>query len=225
MSQSLIKISTYLNEPEYADIYERHLAAQKKNAITLHWSKDQGTFCDATVDDFEEHVLVCHNGYVTLLPWIVGLMDTSKEEADAAKIAAILQSLGNKDELWSQHGIRSLSKRSALYGTDENYWRGPVWINLNYLILQRLYATATAASTAPRKNREEAARLYKALRGNLVSTVYESWVGTGFAWEQYSAETGGGQRTRGFTGWTSLVVSILTMPEEAVAGARGRDEL
>jgi mannosyl-oligosaccharide glucosidase len=220
MSQSLIKISSYLNEPEYADIYERHLAAQQKNAMTLHWSKEQGTFCDATVDDFEEHVLVCHKGYVTLLPFIVGLLDETK---DTDKISAILKSLGDEKELWSEHGVRSLSKGSELYGTGENYWRGPVWVNLNYLILQRLSALGSGQST--NANTKEAGRLYKALRRNLVSTVFESWVGTGFAWEQYSAETGGGQRTRGFTGWTSLVVGILTMPEEAVAGARGRDEL
>lgn len=54
--------------------------------------------------------------------------------------------------------------------------------------------------------------MYSALRKNLVETVFNSWKETGFAWEQYNPETGAGQRTQHFTGWTSLVVKIMAMP-------------
>lgn len=43
--------------------------------------------------------------------------------------------------------------------------------------------------------------------------MYSSWQETGFAWEQYNPETGKGQRTQHFTGWTSLVVKIMGMPD------------
>jgi len=43
--------------------------------------------------------------------------------------------------------------------------------------------------------------------------VYNSWRETGFAWEQYNAETGAGQRTQHFTGWTALVVKIMAFPD------------
>ena len=46
-----------------------------------------------------------------------------------------------------------------------------------------------------------------------METVYESWAETGFAWEQYDPETGRGQRTQHFTGWTSLVVKIMAMDD------------
>lgn len=55
--------------------------------------------------------------------------------------------------------------------------------------------------------------MYTQLRNNIISTVYESWHSTGFAWEQYNPETGAGQRIQGFTGWTALVINILAMPE------------
>jgi mannosyl-oligosaccharide glucosidase len=55
--------------------------------------------------------------------------------------------------------------------------------------------------------------LYTQLRLNLVKNVYENWEKTGFAWEQYNADTGKGQRTQHFTGWTSLVVKIMSMPD------------
>jgi mannosyl-oligosaccharide glucosidase len=68
-----------------------------------------------------------------------------------------------------------------------------------------------------------AKKLYTELRKNLVETVYESWKETGFAWEQYNPETGKGQRTQHFTGWTSLVVKIMAMPD--LGEERVRDEL
>lgn len=46
-----------------------------------------------------------------------------------------------------------------------------------------------------------------------METVYESWKETGFAWEQYNPDTGSGQRTQHFTGWTSLVVKIMAFPD------------
>jgi len=55
--------------------------------------------------------------------------------------------------------------------------------------------------------------MYTELRQNLVDTVYLSWKDTGFAWEQYNDETGVGQRTQHFTGWTTLIVKILAMPD------------
>lgn len=42
--------------------------------------------------------------------------------------------------------------------------------------------------------------------------MFKSWKNTGFAWEQYNPDTGKGQRTQHFTGWTSLIVRILSMP-------------
>lgn len=69
----------------------------------------------------------------------------------------------------------------------------------------------------------KATNMYTSLRKNLVTTVYESWKETGFAWEQFNPETGKGQRTRHFTGWTSLVVKIMSMPE--LKKGSGHDEL
>jgi mannosyl-oligosaccharide glucosidase len=56
-----------------------------------------------------------------------------------------------------------------------------------------------------------------------VKTVSKSWETTGFAWEQYNPETGDGQRTQHFTGWTSLTVKIMAMPD--IVGEHKRDEL
>jgi mannosyl-oligosaccharide glucosidase len=58
--------------------------------------------------------------------------------ADSPRIKPILDLIANPEELWSEYGIRSLSKKDEFYGTDENYWRSPIWINMNYLIVKNL---------------------------------------------------------------------------------------
>ncbi|KAM0153568.1 hypothetical protein ACHAQE_007617 [Botrytis cinerea] len=192
------------------------------NIDDLHWSEKEKCYCDATIDDYEEHQLVCHKGYVSLFPFLTGLVDK-----DSDKLGHILNLLGDEEELWSEHGIRSLSKKDSFYGTDENYWRGPIWMNMNFLAVSQLLKYAQI----PGPHQEKSKDLYTRLRLNLIKTVYDSWQETGFAWEQYNPETGLGQRTQHFTGWTSLVVKIMGMPDlsggafEAEKGEKVKDEL
>ena len=77
-----------------------------------------------------------------------------------------------------------------------------------------------ASVKGPQK--EKARHMYNKLRKNLVENVFEQWEKTGFAWEQYNPETGDGQRTQHFTGWTSLVVNVMAMGQ---LGKEGKDEL
>lgn len=92
---------------------------------------------------------------------------------------------------------------------------------MNFLIVRELYNIARVEG----KEQKRAGQLYRELRRNLVETVFESWKETGFAWEQYDPDTGRGQRTQHFTGWTSLVVKIMGMPEGASGVEGGHDEL
>ena len=144
MAKTLINMSLALDMPEEAETYGRILRAIEHNLIDLHWSEKDGCFCDATIDDFEEHKLVCHKGYVSLFPFLAGLM-----KPDDEKTGKILELLGDEEELFSAHGIRSLSKKSEFYGTNENYWRSPVWININYMALQQLQVRGAGSSPIP----------------------------------------------------------------------------
>ncbi|KAK8031670.1 mannosyl-oligosaccharide glucosidase [Apiospora arundinis] len=204
MAKTLSTVSKAIGEVEDAKDYDTVLDNIQHNLVDLHWSEKEGCFCDATIDDFEEHQLVCHKGYISLFPFLVGLL-----KPDDPHLGRTLDLLGNEEELFSPHGIRSLSKSSPLYGTEENYWRSPVWMPLNYLAVLQLQHVAQQNGPYQAK----AADLYTRLRKNLVDTVYKSWEETGFAWEQYDPETGKGQRTQHFTGWTSLVVKIMAMPD------------
>ncbi|KAK8058662.1 glycoside hydrolase [Apiospora phragmitis] len=204
MAKTLSMVAKAIGEVDDAKDYDTVLDNIQHNLVDLHWSEKEGCFCDATIDDFEDHQLVCHKGYISLFPFLVGLL-----KPDDPHLGKTLDLLGNEEELFSPHGIRSLSKSSPLYGTEENYWRSPVWMPLNYLAVVQLQHVAL--QNGPYQSK--AADLYTRLRKNLVETVYQSWEETGFAWEQYNPETGKGQRTQHFTGWTSLVVKIMAMPD------------
>lgn len=133
MTRSLKNIASFLDIKEDVAEFETIETAIRRNLDDLHWSKEEKCYCDATIDDYEEHVLVCHKGYVSLFPFLLGLLDANDE-----KLGHILDLVGDEEELWSDFGIRSLSKKDPLYGTGENYWRGPIWININYLAVTQL---------------------------------------------------------------------------------------
>ncbi|KAH8879617.1 glycoside hydrolase family 63 protein [Thozetella sp. PMI_491] len=217
MTKLLMNIASILDFQEEVNGLNKILDGIEHNLDDLHWSEKEGCYCDATIDDFEENELVCHKGYISLFPFLTGLL-----KPDSPKLGKVLALLGDEEELWSPFGLRSLSKKNEHYGTAENYWRSPVWININYLAIAELYKLAK--QDGPHK--ETARDLYSRLRRNVVDTVYKSWEETGFAWEQYNPETGKGQRTQHFTGWTSLVVKIMAMEDlEGASKGHSRDEL
>jgi mannosyl-oligosaccharide glucosidase len=67
------------------------------------------------------------------MPLLVGLL-----KPDDPKLGRTLDLIADEDHLWSPHGVRSLSKQDEYYETGENYWRSPVWMPINYLIVSQL---------------------------------------------------------------------------------------
>lgn len=133
MTKSLKNIASLLDLKEDVAEYATIETAILRNIDDLHWSEKDKCYCDATIDDYEENKLVCHKGYISLFPFLTGLMDP-----DHKNLGAVIDLIGDDDELWTEFGLRSLSKKDEFYGTGENYWRGPVWMNINYLALVQL---------------------------------------------------------------------------------------
>ncbi|KAJ9267077.1 CAZyme family GH63 [Paecilomyces variotii] len=216
MSRSIRRIAEAIGETEDAEEFQEYETAITRNIDDLHWDEEAQTYCDATIDDYEESVHVCHKGYISISPFLTGMIGP-----DSPRLKPILDLISDPRELWSDYGIRSLSKKDKFYGTEENYWRSPVWINMNYMALKSLYDVATV----PGPHQAQARQIYSDLRKNLVENVYREWKETGFAWEQYNPETGAGQRTQHFTGWTSLVVKMMVMPDLSASTGTAHDEL
>jgi mannosyl-oligosaccharide glucosidase len=146
MTRAIKRIAVYLDENDDAAEFAKYDEAITRNIDDLHWSDKAKTYCDATIDDYEEHAHVCHKGYISLFPFLTGLMDK-----DSKRLGAILDLIADEDELWSPYGLRSLSKSDELYHTGEDYWRGPIWMNMNFLAVQQLLVcTHTPTPPLPR---------------------------------------------------------------------------
>jgi len=140
MTRSIRRIAETIGEEEDATEFQGYEAAIIRNIDDLHWDEKAQTYCDATIDDYEESVHVCHKGYISIFPFLTGLLP-----ADSPRLGAVLDLISDPDELWSDYGIRSLSKRDEFYGTEENYWRSPVWINMNYLAVRSLLVSLSTS--------------------------------------------------------------------------------
>ncbi|KAL8142455.1 hypothetical protein V2J09_015487 [Rumex salicifolius] len=153
--------------------------------------------------------LVPQVGYVSLFPFMWKIIP-----ANSWILEKQLDLISNKSILWTNFGIRSLAKTRCGFFTlymkhntehDPPYWRGPIWINMNYMILSALSHYSTV--DGPYKQKAEV--IYNKLRSNLIRNIVDNHQSSGYLWEQYDQKTGKGKGTRPFTGWTSLLVLIM----------------
>lgn len=88
-----------------------------------------------------------HIGYVNVLPLCMHLFPTFWSERKPLSTSSERNEVFNlllttvrriHSSLVSPAGLRSLSNSSVLYHTQEDYWRGDVWLPMNYLILKTI---------------------------------------------------------------------------------------
>ncbi|RZF44964.1 hypothetical protein LSTR_LSTR001925 [Laodelphax striatellus] len=144
-------------------------------------------------------------GYVSLFPFFLQMIDSN-----SPKLEKILNKIKDPNLIWTDYGLRSLSINSPLYMKyntehDGPYWRGQIWINMNYLAIKSLYYY----SKVPGPYTNISSELYEKLRSNVINNISKEYKRTGYIWEQYNDKTGQGQGTKVFTGWSSLVVLLM----------------
>lgn len=144
-------------------------------------------------------------GYVSLFPFMLKIVEPS-----SLKLYKILNDLTNTDLLWTNYGLRSLARNAPQYQKrntehDPPYWRGAIWINMNYLTLSALHHY----SNIPGPYQQLANGIYKDLRANVVNNLIKEYYRTGYIYEQYDDISGEGKGCHPFTGWSALVVLIM----------------
>lgn len=120
-------------------------------------------------------------GYVSLFPFLLEILTP-----DAQSLGKILDNIRDPTVLWTDFGLRSLSKASPMYMKrntehDPPYWRGQIWLNINYMALKALHHYGSQ----PGPYSEQAKRVYVELRHNIVQNVIRQYRRTGYVWEQY----------------------------------------
>jgi len=116
------KIAEELNLKEDAKLFEDWNSSIKHNINELLWCKKDNFYYDYIID---EEKLSRVKAVSSFLPLFSGVCDNKK-----AKF--LYNELKNPKTFYTQFLIPSISKDDKSFGTD--MWRGPVWINYNYMI-------------------------------------------------------------------------------------------
>jgi glycogen debranching enzyme len=189
-ARDMARIAAELGQPERAAFYQAEYEALVAQINAQLWDPQTGFYYDRNGNG-----VLLEKSYAGLIPFIAGVPNSDQAER-------VIAHLTNPSEFWTTYGIRSLSADSAIYeagysqsGWKNSNWRGPVWLPINYLLVQRL------SETRP--------DLAEKLRQALIANVEFQWRSTGRFWEYYDAETGQGLGADHQTGWTALVANLI----------------
>ena len=188
----LERIATELGEDASAGAYGAEIDVIAAAVNDRLWDEERGFYFDRDTDGTSP---IPTKSYSGLLPLIGGLAPPERAER-------IMDALRDPGRFLSPHGIRSTSRDSVLYrpgyadqpGVNSS-WRGPIWLPINYLLLEAV-AERDPAFAADLRNR-------------LVELVETDWERTGRFHEYFHAETGEGLGADAQAGWTALVANLV----------------
>ena len=152
------KIADELDDKENADFFSSWHEKIKADINNTLWCEKDGFYYDYNIQGncFNEVQSVA-----SFLPIFAGICD----EGQCKKLVRHLE---NPDEFGTDFPIPSISKKDKAFGSD--MWRGPVWINYNYMISKGLteYGYRDSANNIREKSLDVINRWY-----NRTGTVYE----------------------------------------------------
>jgi mannosyl-oligosaccharide glucosidase len=231
-SKIMATIADILNKPSHKYKSTFEYLSDNKLLNELHWSPETNSYADyglhtdkiklqrlpqtsretkstekvrVVLDKPKNKFVDSSFGYVSLFPFILHLIDPN-----SFQLKKILENLQNPELLWTNYGLRSLAKVSPMYMKyntehDPPYWRGPIWMNLNYMTVAALHYYSKIDGLY----KTQAEKIYFELRNNLIKNVINQYNKTGYIWENYEDTLGKGKGSHPFTGWTSLTVLLM----------------
>lgn len=212
-AESLAAIARRLGREEEARVYDAEAAAIRAAINARLWDEETGHYLDRRLDGR----FIRFDTVSSLTPLVAGVATSERAERLVRRIM-------------SPEGYGTLIPVPTVARSDPSFekdmWRGPVWINMAYLVVLGL----------ERYGRHEEAR---ELSRRLVDGVYRTWEREGELFEFYDPErtditeltrkkgnwfkqlTLGRKPVRHFAGWTALVnnlaVEQLGLPVERAA--------
>jgi hypothetical protein len=191
-ARDLGQIATILGDVASADRYaadvDRIAAAVNANL----WDEERGFYFDLDRDGTS---FILTKSYTGLIPLVAGIVP-------ADRVERVLAAVRDPEQLLSPYGVRSVSAKSVIYepgyaaarGTNSN-WRGPVWVPLNYLIIEAIEPVDPALAAT--------------IRESVVGNVEADWTATGRFHEYFDGDTGEGIGADAQAGWTALVANMV----------------
>ncbi|KRX04043.1 Six-hairpin glycosidase-like protein [Pseudocohnilembus persalinus] len=204
-SDIMTQLSNRLRQEQDSKYYE-NIKDKIKLRTDQFFKNDDGVYMDFVINgqkpgqnNIDDRIFTGHEGYPSLLPLSFGMI--SKQDLDST-----LNIVRNKNKLWTEFGLRSLSKSSPYFKKGNNYWTNPIWVQMNYIVLRgmKLYYN---------DHSEKSQEIYQELRENLIQNVcLNNFEKKGYFYENYNkkGEKGEGSDAHPFTGWTSTISLIIS---------------
>jgi glycogen debranching enzyme len=192
-ARDMAELAAELGKADRAEYYRAQVNAIAQAINDRLWDPDTKFYYDCADKDCTSLLKV--KSLTGLIPLIAGVVPPDRLEE-------VMVHLTNEKEFWSHSGVRSLSADESIYepgysqsGFKNSNWRGPIWIPINYLLVQTLNGIDPKVSDQ--------------LRANLIKTVEDQWRADGRFHEYYDAETGAGLGADHQTGWTALIANLI----------------
>lgn len=199
---AMAAIADHLNDPKAARSYRQQAAATRSAILAKLWSSTDAMFFNRRR---------ANGTWVRVISWssFLPLVDGLLPPADARRM--IRCHLLNPDEMQSRYGLRSLAKSEPAYNNQAiinpySNWRGPIWINANFLdwIALRRYGFHAesrwlAVTLAAMLHRDVA-------KWDSMHEDYNADTGDGLA---PTPEQSPGGKFAGFVGWNLLAQDML----------------
>ena len=185
--QAMAILAAKLGYAHDAAEYRDKAAALKEKIQTLMWSPSSGMYLNIDARTGKKIDILTWTNFVPL--W-----------AGVATPAQAHQMIGehllNPKEFWTPYGIRGLAPNQALYDPAHGYWRGPVWILTNYLMMHGLMNYGY---------RKQAVQLAQ----NTQTLLIRDLKATGGMNECYNPDTGKPEGDDHFVSWDLLAEHML----------------
>jgi neutral trehalase len=191
---SLALIAERLEKPKEAAEYREKAKALKALVQILMWSEKDGSYLNI---NSRTAAFVKIKTWTNFVPLWAGIATP-----DQAK-RMIREHLLVASEFWSPNGVRTISKDEPLYDPRAGYWKGPVWILSNDLMMHGLLNYGFKAEAAELADKTE-------------SLLLADFRKSGGMNENYNPETGEPDAGGHFVSWNLLAEH---MKEEAASGA------
>jgi putative isomerase len=193
---ALARLAEALKKPADAAGYQAKADALARLVRSKMWSAKDGTFWNI---DSRTGAFVRVKTWTNLTPLWAGI--AAPEQAQRLIKDHLLK------EFWCAEGIRTLAPGEPLYDAKAGYWRGPVWVVSNYLLMHGLmnYGHADEAKEVARKT---VALLLQDLRASKGMN------------ENYDPDTGAPAASGQFISWNLLAEHMLDEASQGTDPAR-----
>lgn len=192
--RAMAVLAEKLGKREDAQAYKAKADDLENRVRDKMWSEADGLFFNI---DSRTGQFVKIKTWTDLVPLWAGIATPAQAER------MIRDHVLNPNEFWCNYGIRTLAPGEPLYNAKSGYWRGPVWVISNYLVMHGLMNYGQAA---------EARQLAERTVNLLVSDIKK----TGGMNENYDPENGAPAAGGHFLSWNLLAQH---MQEEAEKGS------